>query len=64
MSTDPVFIGYPYPLVDVDSYSRVSDNERIMMATTIHTKLGKDILLLKNSLATSDAHDILDHIKF
>jgi len=59
---DPVFIGYPYGLVDADKNARVSNNEKNMMKTYISVKFGKDWEKIKESVSSTDAHEVLDKI--
>jgi len=59
---DPVFIGYPYGLIEADKNARVSNNEREMMRTFFSVKFGKDWEKIKETLTSLDAHEILDKI--
>lgn len=59
-SIDSVFLGYPYGLVDADSFARVSFKEGDYFRMKLLTKFGKDASLLENYLHTIDAHSILD----
>ncbi len=59
---DPVFLGYPYGLIDADKNARVSNQEKEMLLTLFSTKFGKDWEKIKESLSNVDAHDILDNI--
>jgi len=61
-SSDPVFIGYPYGLVDADKNARISNNEKDMLKTFFSVKFGKDWEKIKESLTSVDAHEILDSI--
>jgi hypothetical protein len=63
-SNDPIFLGYPYGLIDVDQYVRVSDDESRLLQTKLSTKLGKDWNELSKHLNSTNAHSILDKIKF
>ena len=59
---DPIFIGYPYGLVEADRIARVSNQEKEMLKTTILVKLrNKNIEKYLNSV---NAHEILDKISF
>ena len=59
---DPVFIGYPYGLVEADRVARVSNQEREMIKTMILVKLrNKNV---EKYLNASNAHEILDKISF
>jgi hypothetical protein len=63
-SNDPIFLGYPYGLIDVDQYARVSDDESRLLQTKLSVKLGKDWNELSKHINSSNAHSILDKIKF
>ncbi|MBT4446910.1 hypothetical protein HOA92_07400 [archaeon] len=60
LSTDPIFLGYPYPLILVDRLARVSDREKSRLRSQF--LLRKDLSELREFLATSDAHGILDRV--
>jgi len=53
---DPVFLGYPYGLIQADSYARVNDLEANYYKVLYEQYSKKE--LIKNS------HDILDKISF
>ena len=59
---DPVFIGYPYGLIEADRNARVSQQEKEMLLTFFSTKLGKDWEKIKESLSNVNAHEVLDNI--
>ncbi|MAE43205.1 hypothetical protein CMO93_05515 [Candidatus Woesearchaeota archaeon] len=59
---DPVFVGYPYGLIEADRNARVSNNEKGMMQTFFSVKFGKDWEKIKDSLTSIDAHEVLDKI--
>lgn len=61
-SKDPVFLGYPYGLIDADKNARVSNREVDIKRTQLFVKLGRDFEKLKNYLNTKNAHNILDNI--
>lgn len=63
-SADPIFLGYPYGLVDADNAARITDREKKMLQTQISVKLGKDWGRFSKMLKSMNAHDILDNIKF
>lgn len=63
-SIDPVFLGYPYGLVDADNAARVSEQEKKMLQMQISTKLGKEWDKFSKMLKSMNAHEILDNIKF
>lgn len=61
-SVDPIFIGYPYGLVEADRIARVSNQERDSLKTIFLVKLrNKNIEKYLNS---ANAHEILDKISF
>ncbi|MFC1648158.1 hypothetical protein ACFL1B_01735 [Nanoarchaeota archaeon] len=61
-STDPVFPGYPYGLVQADKAARVSKKEVEYQRTKLMAKFGSDWKDVKTYLRTKDAHDILDSV--
>lgn len=61
-SCDPVFLGYPYGLIEADKFARVANREVDLKRTQLFVKLGKDFEKLKNYLNTKNAHNILDNI--
>lgn len=59
---DPIFVGYPYGLIEADRIARVSNEEKEMLKTTILVKLrNKNIEKYLNAV---NAHEILDRISF
>ena len=52
-SKDPVFLGYPYGLIEADRFARVSNNEKEYYKTIICSKL---------DFESKEVHDILDSI--
>jgi len=63
-SKDPVFIGYPYGLVEADSFARVSNKEKDFLKAVLMARSGKDWSMIESLSRASDAHDVLDRIKF
>ncbi|MBI2651163.1 DNA double-strand break repair nuclease NurA [Candidatus Woesearchaeota archaeon] len=59
---DPVFVGYPYGLIEADKNARISNNEKGMIKTLFSVKFGKEWEKIKESLTSVDAHDVLDNI--
>jgi hypothetical protein len=57
LSKDPVFLGYPYGLIEADRNARVSNEERNYLKTIFDTK--RDLNAYVKSL---DAHTVLDTI--
>jgi len=62
-SNDPVFLGYPYGLVEADRFARVSNEEKEFLRTMIISKIGKDWSKIRKYINTLNAHDILDNIR-
>ncbi len=59
---DPVFIGYPYGLIEADRIARVSNQERDSLRTIFLVKMkNKNI---EKHLNSGNAHEILDRISF
>lgn len=56
LSKDPVFLGYPYPLIQADKFARVSNQEKDLMKTKVLAKQP----WIEEHLSSSDVHDILD----
>lgn len=61
-SKDPVFIGYPYALIEADRFARITNKEIELLKTRFMIKAGKDWKNINNSLKTKDSHNILDNI--
>ena len=59
---DPIFIGYPYGLVEADKIARVSHQEREMLKTMFLIKLKNRNI--EKYLSSANAHEILDRISF
>jgi len=60
--TDPIFIGYPYGLVEADRIARISNHEKGSLKTMFLVKLiNKNI---EKYLSSVNAHEILDRISF
>ena len=60
--SDPVFIGYPYGLVEADRIARISNQEKESLKTMFLVKLrNKNI---EKYLSSANAHEILDRISF
>ncbi len=62
-SKDPIFLGYPYGLVEADGHARIPNREKQMLRTMLMAKLGRgnDLATL---LSSSDAHQILDKMQY
>ncbi len=59
---DPIFIGYPYGLVEADRIARISNQERESLRTIFLVKLRNNNI--EKYLNSSNAHEILDSISF
>ncbi len=59
-SSDPVFLGYPYGLILVDRLARVSEQDKSRLRGQF--LLRRDLVGLKDQLASQDAHEILDRV--
>ena len=57
-ATDPVFLGYPYGLVEADRFARVSNEEKEYLKTLFLAEAGD----LGRYLRSQDAHSVLDSI--
>ncbi len=59
-STDALFLGYPYGLIAVDKFSRISNEEKKNLRMNILLKAeNKEIV---DYLSATNAHDILDNL--
>ena len=63
-SNDAVFAGYPFGLIDADQFARISRLEAQSLKAEMMINAGKDWALIKDNLAASDAHEILDKIRY
>ncbi|MBU2561878.1 MAG: DNA double-strand break repair nuclease NurA [Nanoarchaeota archaeon] len=61
-STDAVFIGYPYGLIEADRFARVSNREKEILRTMFMAKAGKGWGSMAGAERSMDAHSILDRI--
>ena len=61
-SNDPVFLGYPYGLVEADRFARVSNREREMLKTRFMAKAGKEWSSIESASKALNAHSVLDNI--
>lgn len=62
-SNDPIFLGYPYGLIDADKFARISNKELEYFKTMLTLKLG-DASKLDKHLNVRNAHDILDRMSY
>lgn len=59
-STDALFLGYPYGLIAVDKFARVSNEEK--RSLKMNFLLKADNREIAEYLSTTNAHDILDNL--
>lgn len=59
-SKDPVFLGYPYGLIDADKQARCQNQEQSYLQTRLLQS--KDSKKIRKLINTNKAHDILDSI--
>ena len=59
---DPVFLGYPYGLVEADRIARISNQEKESLKTMMLVKLRNSNI--DKYLSAANAHEILDKISF
>ncbi len=60
--SDPIFLGYPYGLVDADRTARVSSMDAEYIKTMTLTKAGKKAKEIRSYLNSVNAHSVLDSI--
>lgn len=63
-SSDPVFCGYPYGLMEADRFARVSRQERDSLQLRLAAILGKDTSRLEPYINALNSHAILDRLNF
>jgi hypothetical protein len=61
-SKDPVFLGYPYGLVEADRFARISNSEANYLRTAFMAKAGKGWEEIDSAEKALDAHSVLDNI--
>jgi len=61
-SRDPIFLGYPYGLIEADKFARVSKKEKGILQLQLMTRLKKNFGDLEPFLTSLNAHEILDNI--
>ncbi|HLC66132.1 MAG TPA: DNA double-strand break repair nuclease NurA [Candidatus Nanoarchaeia archaeon] len=62
-STDPVFFGYPYPLIVADQLARVSHEEQDQRRTELLARNHHRYPSLREAMHAIDAHRVLDRIR-
>lgn len=60
-SRDPIFIGYPYGLVEADNFARVSNRELDCLRMMFQAKAASEGCSLEKDSAALDAHSVLDN---
>ncbi|MBW2967313.1 DNA double-strand break repair nuclease NurA [Candidatus Woesearchaeota archaeon] len=63
-SADPIFLGYPYGLIDADRFARISNKELEYQRTMFATKAGRDWRQIDRSVRSKDAHSVLDSVSW
>ncbi|MBN2423231.1 hypothetical protein JXB41_08465 [Candidatus Woesearchaeota archaeon] len=61
-SKDPVFLGYPYGLIEADKMARISNKETERLKMQLRIKLGNNLKNTEDYANTLNAHDVLDNI--
>ncbi len=61
-SSDPVFFGYPYGMIEADRFARVSNEEAEYMKVRIIAKAGSNSAKIARLMSSVDAHSVLDNI--
>lgn len=61
-SKDPVFLGYPYGMIEADRFARVSSEEAEYMKVRIMAKAGRKSKEILECMKSVDAHSVLDSI--
>ncbi len=61
-SKDPIFLGYPYGLIEADKFARVSNKDKEMLKLQLQFKLKDKFELIEPYIKSLDAHDVLDSI--
>lgn len=59
---DPLFPGYPYPLIEADKLARVSNKEVAMLRTRFQVEAGVEWHVLERLAKSTDAHDVLNNL--
>jgi len=61
-SSDPVFLGYPYGMIEADRFARVGNDEAEYLKVKLTSKAGAKRDKIIEYMKTVDAHSILDNI--
>lgn len=62
-SSDPVFFGYPYPLIAADQLARIGNEEREQLTMELIARSGEGYTMLRQAMHAIDAHSVLDRIR-
>lgn len=62
ISNDPVFIGYPYGLIEADKFARVSNREKEILRVELMAKSGRKWQDFESKERAVNAHSVLDKI--
>ncbi|MFW5866006.1 MAG: hypothetical protein ACOCU6_02845 [Nanoarchaeota archaeon] len=63
-SSDPLFIGYPYGMIDVDRLARIEDSRKEQSRLDIRKLLAGSNEFLDREILSKNAHEILDSMSF
>lgn len=63
-SSDPLFLGYPYGLIDVDRLARIEDSRKEQSRLDIRKLLAGSNEFLDREILSKNAHEILDSMSF
>ncbi|MEM4397015.1 MAG: hypothetical protein QW757_00135 [Candidatus Woesearchaeota archaeon] len=63
-SKDPVFLGYPYGLIEADMFARISNKEKEQIMIRFLSLFGNEGKDIKKIVSLSRTHDVLDKIRF
>ena len=61
-SKDPVFLGYPYGLVEADQFARCQEYEKKFLQTRFLQSSRENFAQIRRFINTNNAHDVLDSI--
>ncbi len=63
-SNDPIFLGYPYGLIEADKFARISNQEKEYLKMKLMAAAGERWKEISSAIKSNDAHEILDNISF
>jgi len=61
-STDPVFVGYPYGLIEAHNFAKVQKKDIESEKLMILASSGEKQQIIENNISSTNSHDILDNI--